>query len=72
MWYFKIESKLQTDKYKNLKLMKNDLELIFANAMVYNQEATEAYVFASELMGQVDKIIDGVVRADSQVMREYF
>ena len=72
MWYFKIESRLQASSYKHLKLVKNDVEQIFANAMEYNQEETAAYEFASELIGRVDEIVEGVVRGDGEVMKEYF
>ncbi|GMI02375.1 hypothetical protein TrVE_jg14458 [Triparma verrucosa] len=72
MWYDKISKKLSANKYKTLKLLKNDFELIFTNAMRYNVEGTPVYELATELMHLVSAIVEEVIKADVVIWRKYF
>ena len=72
MWYGKIRTKFEANKYKNLKLVVRDLELVWTNAMTYNVEETKAHKLAFKLMCEIEGIADAVVREDGHAMREYF
>jgi len=66
MYYAKISEKLKSKSYRSLETFYNDINLIFANAMAYNQDDTPVYKYSLKMCteGGVAKAVEEVLQKE--------
>ena len=66
MDYTTIEKRLDSNRYSRLEDFASDVQLVYSNAMTYNQQGTKVHVLAKEGMELFDKEYEnGVLLASS-------
>ena len=72
MYYALIEKNIKQKKYATLDCVRRDLEQVFANAMSYNADESNAYVFASKMMNELKGIFLDALRENESTYSKYF